>query len=85
MGSEGMRQETTAAVRAAAVAATLAFGLAAAVPAAGAARITGHEQLRASVLKAAAAENTVCSAGYSTSVLGGWPPATPTLPPAAQA
>lgn len=69
----------TTGTRAAAVAATLlAAGLATAVPANAAAshaatRITGVAQLHESIVKAAAHEGDVCSAGIAAQPMGGRP------------
>ena len=74
----------TTGTRAAAIAATLlAAGIVTAGPASAveahssSARITSQAQLHASIMKAAAHENEVCSAGLSDETMGGRPPVTP--------
>ncbi len=85
-------KHTTGTRAAAVAAAVLAAGLTAAGPAAAATRpttshsatrITGQEQLRASILAAVAAPGTVCAAaaGFGVHPMGGYPPPPPPVIP----
>ncbi|MFC1408917.1 hypothetical protein ACEZCY_06420 [Streptacidiphilus sp. N1-12] len=85
-------KHTTGTRAAAVAAAVLAAGLATAGPANAAqprptthsaTRITGQEQLHASILAAVATQNTVCSAaaGFGVHPMGGYPPPPPPVFP----